>query len=48
MISKQKSNLLCITDATGETVNESGIKTVALLGTKYTMEENFYKDPLGK
>lgn len=40
--------VLHIADATGEKVNKSGIKTVALLGTKYTMEQNFYRDRLGK
>jgi len=29
-------------------VNKSGIKTVALLGTKYTMEQHFYRDRLEK
>ena len=38
--------VLNIIDATGEKVKESGIKTVALLGTNYTMEQNFYKDRL--
>jgi len=40
--------VLNIIDATGEKVKESGIKTVALLGTNYTMEQDFYKDPLEK
>jgi aspartate racemase len=40
--------VLHIADATGKKVNRSGIKTVALLGTKYTMEENFYRDRLEK
>ena len=40
--------VLHIADATGEKVNKSGIKTVALLGTKYTMEQNFYRDILEK
>ena len=40
--------VLHIADATGEKVNKSGIKTVALLGTKYTMEQNFYRDRLDK
>ena len=35
-----------IADATGKQVQKSGIKTVALLGTTYTMEENFYRDRL--
>jgi aspartate racemase len=38
--------VLHIADATGEKVNKSGIRTVALLGTKYTMEQNFYRDRL--
>jgi len=40
--------VLHIADPTGEKVNKSGIKTVALLGTKYTMEQDFYRDRLGK
>lgn len=40
--------VLNIADATGEKVNESGIKTVALLGTKYTMGQNFYRERLEK
>lgn len=38
--------VLHIADATGEKVTESGIKNVALLGTKYTMEQDFYRDRL--
>jgi aspartate racemase len=40
--------VLHIADATGEKVNESGIKTAALLGTKYTMEQDFYRERLEK
>ena len=40
--------VLHIADATGEKVTESGIKNVALLGTKYTMEQDFYRDRLEK
>lgn len=40
--------ILHIADATGEKVKKSGIKTVALLGTRYTMEEDFYRDHLEK
>lgn len=40
--------VLHIADATGEKVKGSGIKTIALLGTKYTMEQNFYRDRLEK
>lgn len=43
---KVKIPVLHIADATGEKVKESGIKTVALLGTRYTMEENFYRGRL--
>lgn len=47
---QEKLNIpvLHIADATGEKVKESGIERVALLGTKYTMEENFYRDRLEK
>jgi len=43
-----KIPVLHIADATGKKVNERGIKTVALLGTTYTMEQNFYRDRLEK
>ena len=38
--------VLRIYDVTGAKVNKSGLKKVALLGTKYTMEEPFYRDAL--
>jgi aspartate racemase len=38
--------VLHIADATGRKVQASGIKTVALLGTKHTMEADFYRDHL--
>jgi aspartate racemase len=40
--------VLRIYDVTGAKVNRSGMKKVALLGTKYTMEEPFYRDALAK
>lgn len=40
--------LLNIADATGKEVQKKGLKKVALLGTKYTMEQDFYKDRLTK
>ncbi|MEA3479888.1 MAG: aspartate/glutamate racemase family protein [Bacteroidota bacterium] len=43
-----KIPVLHIADTTGEKVKKSGIKTVALLGTRYVMEENFYQDRLEK
>lgn len=43
-----KIPVLHIADATGRKVNERGIKIVALLGTTYTMEANFYRDRLEK
>ena len=43
---KVKIPVLHIANATGEQVKKSGIKTVALLGTTYTMEEDFYRDRL--
>ncbi len=36
--------ILHIADATGEALVKDGIKKVALLGTKFTMTEAFYKD----
>jgi aspartate racemase len=38
--------ILHIADATGEKINETGLKKVALLGTKFTMEHKFYKERL--
>ena len=38
--------VLNIIDAVGGAVNDRGLKTVALLGTKYTMEEDFYRGRL--
>jgi aspartate racemase len=40
--------VLNIADAAGKAVKKSGLKTVALLGTAYTMEEDFYRDRLEK
>lgn len=40
--------VLHIADATGEAVNKRGVKTVALLGTKFTMEQDFYQRRLEK
>lgn len=36
--------IIHIADATAEKLKEKHILTVALLGTKYTMEQNFYKE----
>jgi len=38
--------MLHIADATAETIKAKGIGKVALLGTRFTMEENFYKGRL--
>jgi len=38
--------LLIIADATAEALVEKGIKTVGLLGTAFTMEQDFYKGRL--
>ena len=35
--------LVHIADATGEAIKKMGIKKVGLLGTKFTMEQDFYK-----
>ena len=38
--------ILHITDVTAKEILKTDIRKVGLLGTKYTMEENFYKDRL--
>jgi aspartate racemase len=38
--------LLHIADATGTAIAAAGIRTVGLLGTRYTMEQDFYRDRL--
>ncbi|KYK19938.1 aspartate racemase [Thermoplasmatales archaeon SG8-52-4] len=38
--------ILHIVDVTAEEIIKKGLKKVGLLGTKYTMEENFYKNRL--
>lgn len=38
--------LLHIADAAGEEIKAQGLKNVGLLGTKFTMEEDFYRDRL--
>lgn len=38
--------LLHIAEATGKAIVEQNVKKVALLGTKFTMEKDFYKDIL--
>jgi aspartate racemase len=40
--------VLHIADATGERIRGKGLRTVALLGTKYTMEQPFYRERLRK
>lgn len=43
-----KIPLLHIADATAEKIKEKGLGPIGLLGTKFTMEENFYKGRLKK
>lgn len=47
VVEKIKENVnipvLHIADATAKEIKRKGIQTVGLLGTKYTMEQNFYK-----
>jgi len=45
---EEKVNIpvLRIMDAVGDEINQKGIKTVALLGTSYTMEADFYRQRL--
>lgn len=40
--------LLHIADATGEAIEAGGMKTVGLLGTRFTMEMGFYRDRLAE
>ena len=40
--------LIHIADATGEEIISQGLKAVGLLGTKFTMEEDFYKKRLSE
>ena len=40
--------LLHIADPTGAAVRAAGLRTVALLGTAFTMEQGFYKDRLAQ
>ena len=40
--------VLHIADATGESIIEAGPKTIGLLGTRFTMEEAFYRDRLSE
>ena len=40
--------LLHIADATGEALKEAGIRKVGLLGTRYTMQQDFYKGRLAQ
>lgn len=40
--------LLHITDATGDAVRATGLKRIALLGTRFTMEQDFYRARLEK
>ena len=43
-----KIPLLHIADATAQLVKESGIQKIGLLGTRFTMEEEFYKGRLSQ
>ncbi|MCA9931335.1 MAG: amino acid racemase, partial [Anaerolineales bacterium] len=40
--------ILHLADATAERIKAAGVKTVGLLGTKFTMEQDFYKERLIK
>lgn len=45
---KIKIPLIHIADATAAEINQKNLKTVALLGTKPTMEQDFYKNKLAQ
>lgn len=40
--------LIHIADVTGKAISDAGLKTVALLGTNFTMQEGFYKTRLSE
>ena len=40
--------MLSLLDAVGEAIQERGIQTVGLLGTRFTMEKTFYQDALAQ
>ncbi len=40
--------LIHIAEATAKEIKKKNISTVALLGTKYTMQLNFYRDKLAE
>lgn len=40
--------ILHIADATARRIQDSGIRKIGLLGTRFTMEDTFYKDRLAK
>lgn len=44
--SRIKIPLINITDATAKEISKQNLKTIALLGTKFTMENDFYKKTL--
>ena len=46
--SKVKTPLLHIADATAEAILEKGIKKIGLMGTRITMEEDFYRGRLAE
>jgi aspartate racemase len=46
MMASMSIPLLHIADATAEQIVKRGINTIGLLGTRFTMEENFYKGRL--
>ncbi len=41
-----KIPLLHIADPTAEAIKQAGIRTIGLLGTRFTMEQDFYRDHL--
>ena len=43
-----KIPLVHIADATAQLVKDAGIRTIGLLGTRFTMEEEFYKGRLSQ
>jgi aspartate racemase len=40
--------MLSLLDATGQAIRARGLRTVGLLGTRFTMEKSFYQDALAR
>lgn len=48
VLSRTRLPILSIIDATADAIEQAGVKTVVLLGTRFTMQEDFYKRGLAE